>query len=423
MRPSALLGLGGLGLLLALSYGLWPSPEAPQTPAIGARPAPAPPRDAAVPATPPPAALAQSRPAATPPAAAGAPEAAAARASPPVATPASPAAQSQPLPPRFDVVRVGARGSAVVAGRAAPGAEVLLIVDGGRELGRARADGRGEWVILPIDPLPAGAWELSLRSRMAGEETAGPDAVVVVVPEARPEQPARIAAATPAGDEAPAVTATAPVATPRGTGADRPAQTAAAPASGAIAVLIPSTGAAAPRILQGPPVAAPAGQGQAAAPRLGMDSVDYQEGGTIRFAGSAPPGAAVRVYVGDRHAGDAVADASGRWLVAPQEQPPVGRNALRVDQIAASGAVAARVEVPFQRDALPADAFDARRVVVQPGTNLWRIARATYGRGTHFTVIYHANRDHIRDPHRIFPGQIFELPASQPAPSASSVSR
>ena len=100
--------------------------------------------------------------------------------------------------PRFDVVRVGARGSAVVAGRAAPGAEVLLIVDGSRELGRARADGRGEWVILPADPLPSGAWELSLRSRIAGEETTGPDAVVVVVPEAAPAQAPRTVTASAA---------------------------------------------------------------------------------------------------------------------------------------------------------------------------------------------------------------------------------
>ncbi|HWT08918.1 MAG TPA: LysM peptidoglycan-binding domain-containing protein, partial [Roseomonas sp.] len=84
---------------------------------------------------------------------------------------------------------------------------------------------------------------------------------------------------------------------------------------------------------------------------------------------------------------------------------------------------AARIEVPFQRDEVPANAFDARSVVVQPGTNLWRIARATYGRGTRFTVIYQANREQIRDPNRIFPGQIFELPEGQAAPPASSASR
>ncbi len=64
--------------------------------------------------------------------------------------------------PRFDVVRVGARGSAVIAGRAAPGAEIVLLDGNGRELGRARADRRGEVVILPADPLPPGWMELFL---------------------------------------------------------------------------------------------------------------------------------------------------------------------------------------------------------------------------------------------------------------------
>lgn len=407
MRPTALLGLGGLVLLLALAYALWPSKEAPQQARMGSLPPPA----ATAPTAPEPVRTA-APPAATPPAAATAQPAAAARvataapAAPAAAAPtAAAAAPATAQPPRFDVVRVGARGSAVVAGRAAPGAEVLLIVDGRRELGRARADGRGEWVILPAEPLPAGAWELSLRSRLAGDETAGPDTVVVVVPEAAPAQAAR-PAATAAGTE------------------PRAAEPAAEPASGPIAVLMPpAAAAAAPRILQGPQVLPPAGQARAAAPRLGMDSVDYEEGGSIRFAGSAPPGAAVRVYVGDRHAGDAVADGAGRWVLAPDQQPPVGRNSLRVDQIAATGTVAARIEVPFQRDELPANAFEARSVVVQPGTNLWRIARATYGRGTRFTVIYQANREQIRDPHRIFPGQIFELPEGQAAPSASNASR
>ncbi|HEY8611056.1 MAG TPA: hypothetical protein VIL69_07170, partial [Roseomonas sp.] len=101
-------------------------------------------------------------------------------------------------PPRFDVVRMGARGMVVVAGRGAPGAEVVLL-DGGREIGRARADGRGEWVILPADPLGAGARELSLRARLpGGEELAGPDTVLVVGP--APAEP-QLAKTQPQGRE------------------------------------------------------------------------------------------------------------------------------------------------------------------------------------------------------------------------------
>ncbi|MBM3586396.1 MAG: LysM peptidoglycan-binding domain-containing protein [Alphaproteobacteria bacterium] len=339
-------------------------------------------------------------------------------------TSAGPAAAAM-IPPRFDVVRVGARGSAVVAGRAAPGAEVMLFADNGRELGRARADRRGEFVILPVDALPPGAMELSLRSRLGDQEMAGPDTVVLMVPDTAPQ----IA-------EAPrAAPATEPSASAQAQAAERPAQQAqAAPApaerraqaeapapTGPLAVLIPGRSeATAPRVLQVPEPTPPAGT----APRLGIDSVEYDQGGSIRFAGSATPGARLRLYVDDRPIGEAVAETPGRWTLQPESQPSIGRHRLRVDQVSPTdGRVVARAEVPFEREELPAEAFSQQRIVVQPGNNLWRIARATYGRGVRYTVIYQANKDQIADPNRIYPGQVFALPNPLPAPAASSRSR
>ena len=317
------------------------------------------------------------------------------------------AAQAAMVPPRFDVVRVGARGSAVIAGRAAPGAEVILFADNGRELGRARADRRGEFVILPAESLPPGTMELSLRARLGDQEMTGPDTVVLVVPDTAAQMAEAQRPAAPA-QTAPAALATEPSST-------APART------GPLAVLIPSRPeSAGPRLLQ-VPEPTPAARG---APRLGIDSVEYDQAGSMRFAGGAPPGTRLRLYVDDKYIGDAVADAQGRWALMPETQPSIGRHRLRVDQISpADGRVLARAEVPFQREELPAEAFAQQRIVVQPGNNLWRIARATYGRGTRYTVIYQANKDQIADPNRIFPGQVFALPTAQPAPAASSRSR
>jgi len=50
--------------------------------------------------------------------------------------------------------------------------------------------------------------------------------------------------------------------------------------------------------------------------------------------------------------------------------------------------------------------------VVRRGNNLWQLARRTYGNGLHYTTIYTANREHIRDPDLIYPGQVFKLPRS-----------
>ena len=51
--------------------------------------------------------------------------------------------------------------------------------------------------------------------------------------------------------------------------------------------------------------------------------------------------------------------------------------------------------------------------IVSRGDNLWRISRRIYGVGTRYTVIYDANQPQIRNPDRIYPGQIFVLPAGQ----------
>ena len=355
--------------------------------------------------------------------------------------PNAPITSATMIPPRFDVVRVGARGSAVVAGRAAPGAEVILLADNGRELGRARADRRGEFVILPAEALPPGAMELSLRARLGDQEMAGPDTVVLMVPDTAPqiaeasrtapatapspsaqaqaqatERPAQQAQPTPAPAERPAQQAQAAPAP-----AERPDQAQAPAPTGPLAVLIPGRSeAAAPRLLQVPEPTPPAGT----APRLGIDSVEYDQGGSMRFAGSATPGARLRLYVDEQPIGEAVADAPGRWAFQPDSQPSVGRHRLRIDQVSPSdGRVVARAEVPFQREELPVEAFAQQRIVVQPGNNLWRIARATYGRGIRYTVIYQANKDQIADPNKIYPGQVFALPTAQPAPAASSRSR
>jgi nucleoid-associated protein YgaU len=348
-------------------------------------------------------------------------------------------------PPRFDVVRMGARGNMVVAGRAAPGAEVVLY-DGEREIGRARADSRGEWVILPPEPIGAGARELSLRSRPpGGEEIAGFDTVLVVGPsepqavaQARAERSSPVEGASRAGPGAqqPETAFPAKAASPtertdqlarlgEASGSANGGDTAgedSLPAAGpaalarpeqALVLLLPPTAAAAPRSLS----ARPAGEVQAP---LGLDVVDYDDSNTMRFAGTAPAGAQLRVYAGDRHLGDAEADPAGRWSLSPAEPPPVGRHTLRVDQLniqrpagmqaVRNAAVTSRIEVAFQRESLPLDTVRGGRVVVQPGNSLWRLAREAYGRGIRYTVIYQANQALIQSPDRIFPGQIFTLP-------------
>jgi len=74
------------------------------------------------------------------------------------------------------------------------------------------------------------------------------------------------------------------------------------------------------------------------------------------------------------------------------------------------GGVVARVETTFSREPVRVAQAGEELVIVQPGNSLWRIARRTYGHGLQYSVIYQANREQIRDPDLIYPGQVFELP-------------
>jgi nucleoid-associated protein YgaU len=308
--------------------------------------------------------------------------------------------------PSFDIVRVSPAGEAVVAGRAQPGAEVT-VAGNGQEIGRTRADDQGQWVITPDRPLPAGGQELTVASRAPeGAETRGDAPVVVIVPD-RPSAPKPLAPA-PATAAAPAPTLPAPP-----------------PESGsgsAVAVLVPPD--AAPRLLQ-----APAGEQRPDGRKLGLDVMDYGEHGDIRFAGTAPPGSLVRVYVDNIAAGEIVADPHGHWDLMPNQPIAAGGHHVRLDQITPAGVVTNRVELPIQRVSITAQDAAKGRTIVQPGQNLWLIARHVYGQGLRYTTIYQANRDQLRDPNKIYPGQVLATPtiqsdsAARPLAKGSSASR
>ncbi len=317
--------------------------------------------------------------------------------SPAVSAPAAPP-QAAPLPaeppPSFDIVRVSPQGQAVVAGRAPPSAEVTLR-DNGAVIATGKADAEGQFAFVPAAPLPAGGQELTLSARSAdGAETAATAPVIVLVPASAPPV-ASHAAGSVAGSMP-------------------------APPPQALAVLMPPQ--APPRVLQEPTSVGSRPES------LSLGVVDYDEHGQIRFAGSAIPGAIVQLYVDNAMLGGATVAPNGRWvLMPPADSVAPGNHRLRLDELT-GGQVKARVELPFERAALTRTEVPIGRVVVQPGQSLWRIARQAYGNGIRYTVIYQANREQIRDPNLIYPGQVFGMPGaagpsatgSMPTPSASS---
>jgi nucleoid-associated protein YgaU len=390
----------------------------PARPAAAPAPPAAPPAASAAPPAPAPAPAVAARPPAqaAPPAAAPAPQAAApglappaslATAAPPPAAerpvammapprPATPAAQPEAARPRpaaiqptFDIVRVDPKGSAVMAGRAAPGATVTIL-NAGKALGTTVANARGEWVFLPGAPLPAGSHSLGLSAVLSGEKTDSDQVVVVAV-----ERP-------PAGPAAPSRAEPLVVLSSRaGDAASRPLQ-------------LPEPSAAAPNTAVTSLSTAPATRAATAPPRPGapptVDAIDYGDRGQVRFSGRSEAGTTLRLYLDNKPIGETVSGTDHGWQYTPPADIAPGNYELRVDRVAPDGRVAGRVAIPFQRTTVPVAELTEGSVVVQPGNSLWRIARNEYGRGVRYTVIYRANREAIRNPNLIYPGQVFSVP-------------
>ncbi len=306
-----------------------------------------------------------------------------------------------PVAPSFDIVRVNPRGDTVIAGRAAAGAEVTILSND-ETIGKVTADKRGEWVLVPDKPLPPGSRRLGLSAKLPGKKPVLADTeVVMVVPEkgkdiagrpvTEPSQPLVLMVPRQGAAQGPSLVLQAP---PSG---DRPGTASA----GAPTIF------QAPRLAVAPAEGARSGQG---ADTLSIDVIDYDTEGRVIISGRARPGARLRIYLDNQPAGTVEADAKGRWRFTPDAPLAPGTYALRVDQVETGGKVIARVEIPFTRAAALASLPGESVIVVQPGNSLWRIARRSYGRGIQYTVIYQANRDQIRDPHLIYPGQVFAVP-------------
>ncbi len=286
----------------------------------------------------------------------------------PAATPSQAPAPSTATLPSFDVARIGPDGRAVIAGRATPGAKIVLL-DGGKEIARGEADARGEWVVIVQEPpLSAGQHELRVVQHIEGRAPVTSDQVVIAVVPAPP-------AATSSG-----------------------------PREETLVMITPPGGGAA--TLMQPPSAA----GVPKSGDLAMSTLDYDERGHVTITGQAAPGAVVRGYINDHMVAEGSAGADGRWKLTPPDPIGPGKHKLRLDRLAKDGKPVARLELPFERGVVPPGNGEGRRLFVVRGDNLWNIARAHYGDGFRYTVIYGANKDQIRDPDLIYPGQVFSLP-------------
>jgi nucleoid-associated protein YgaU len=312
--------------------------------------------------------------------------------------------QTADTTPSFDTVRVEQNGDAVIAGRAEPDADVTLKWNG-NVVGAAKANGQGSFVLIPEKPLMKGSGALTLEMSKNGSVVTSEGSVIVDVKENAPALVAKIDPVAP--------------------------------------TQVIQSGAARdqPKDVQ-------------------LTAVDYDASGNIVFSGKAVAGSVVRFYVDDVAAGEGLADVTGNWSFKGTSLVAPGTHRLRADAVDVAGKVVSRIELPFLREdaatvaaaqvAVAAPATPApvsrsvvvevpapksattpepapeakvatapepvvvvegpKKLVIQPGNSLWKLSREVYGKGRMFTIIYEANRDQLKNPNKIFPGQILTAP-------------
>jgi nucleoid-associated protein YgaU len=299
----------------------------------------------------------------------------------------------------FDAVQIERDGSAVFAGKAQPGARVVLRSGDNQIVGFGTAGLDGSWVILPEVPLPNGESTVRLESTNEnGVTTAAPETLIIS------KKPGAVPLVVAQSDavQTPTVILQQPELATKKLLAN--ADTQSGDAEKAVSKRIRTQDGA-----------------------LTVDTVDYDKAGRLTVQGKAPPGASVSVDVDGKPVGSAEADAAGNWTLntatgAAAGGARIGATAnltnggkLAAGRIASSipSAPLLRVSLPFAPTGLIKEFPLGRLVIVQPGNSLWRIARRIYGDGVRYSIIYAANSGQIRNPDLIYPGQIFLTPQSK----------
>ncbi|MCR5940783.1 MULTISPECIES: Ig-like domain-containing protein [Brucella] len=321
---------------------------------------------------------------------------------------AAPAEQASKTPV-FDLLRVEPDGSVVIAGKSLPSADVEVVA-GATVVGKAKAGANGDFAIVLDNPLKAGDHQLVLRSTGADNNVAtSAQTAIVSVPETKSGQV--LALVEEPGQASRLIT--------KPETAEKPQDDAGANPAAATKADKPEAKPA-----QDLPIA--------------IEAVEI-EGQAVFVAGKAKGGNRVIVHANDTLLGASLISPDGRFLVQSKQPLSVGDYIVRADLLDNANQVLATARVPFRREAgenISAVASDTDgqtaaaseaigdkaassatplqkvdgSVIIRRGDNLWTISKRAYGKGTRYTTIYLANRDQIRNPDLIWPGQVFNMP-------------
>ncbi|TVP71747.1 MAG: LysM peptidoglycan-binding domain-containing protein [Rhodobacteraceae bacterium] len=325
------------------------------------------------------------------------------------------------LAPRFDLVRVTDLGDVLIAGQAPARSAISALIDED-PVAQSISSAEGEFVLMFVidtSPVPR---VLELEVRLPGGERVRSLDTLMLAPrsdmlaqtvdgEITPRSMGRPVDVAPLFPQAQAPER--PAALPQDALAEPP-EAASAPApqieprAAPTAILMRADGSV--QNLGPAPGLDPQGR------NVSIDAISYTAQGEVSLTGRTASGSSdIQIYIDNQPILRARAAPDGNWQ-AQLDGIERGVYRLRVDEIDDQAQVTSRAEIPFARETpeIAAEAARPQALIVQPGNTLWGMSEARFGDGRRYMRIFDANRDQIRNPDLIFPGQVIVLPEDEP---------
>ena len=317
--------------------------------------------------------------------------------------------------PNITLARIGADGSAVLAGLAAPASQII-VKENDVQLASGQADDNGEWVIILETNLSPGNHLLTIEMRtQSGIVKRDQRAVLVEI--AKAEQDTPLVALVPVEEQKEGVAAdqqadkaeveilSVPKSLSQNTGAAETASGTSPQQPPVVSEIRPVT---ADKQVQQPVEVA---QIPAA---IFINTLAWQSSTALRINGNAQSGERVTVrFAGLTSIADYNAD-TGRWsatLTLPQSLTGIVSMQAELMSDADDSIASTQIDVDVSQLEIGRDGREM--VVIKKGDMLWRIAYRTYGQGIRYLDIVKQNQSRISNPDIIFPTQIFILPSEQ----------
>jgi hypothetical protein len=140
---------------------------------------------------------------------------------------------------------------------------------------------------------------------------------------------------------------------------------------------------------------------------IAIDSVEHFNNGNLRIRGRSVPLSKIKIFLSENILSETFVKKDGFWEIN-LKNIELGRYDLKFELISQNQVIS--LETTIFNGLINSELLQKKKIIVEDGNSLWRIARKTLGGWVLYAEIYKHNRKKIKDPNLIYPGQVFNIP-------------